>query len=140
DRLRRGGLLRRLLLGTPAAASARGEHERQRGGHCEQLNDERGTSAHYISFRIRIRSSSGGWVSNARFSHDPFFEPSPLVSPSSAPRSSGDSIHIWAVARVAWWTTALSFLSFSSPATSPGGSRARWTPLRSASLSPRRLT
>src|SRR2546430_1725356 len=111
------------LLGPPPAASARGKQERQRGGQSEQLNDERGTSAHYISLRIWIRSSSGGWVSNARFSHDPFFEPSPLPlpSPSSAPRSSGDSIHIWAVARVAWWTTALSFLSFSSAEISPGG-------------------
>ena len=44
-----------------------------------------------------MRSSRGGWVSNSRLSFVPF---SPLR------RSRGDSIHICAVARVAWCTTA----------------------------------
>ena len=71
-------------------------------------------------------------MSNSRFSRAPFLS-------FSSSRSSGDSIHSWAVARVAWCTTAVSVWSFLSAEQSPGGYRVSCTPVASARSSRLRL-
>src|SRR3954469_10374082 len=66
----------------------------------------------YISCNRAMRSSRGGWVSNRLLN----FEPGFFLSVSR-----GCSIHIWAVALVAWCTTAWSSRNFSRAEIRPGG-------------------